>query len=267
VPPQDLVEQLARELEERLGGNLVGVYLHGSLALGCFNPQRSDIDFLVVTSRRLDARERRSIAEFALSRSAAPYPLELTVLSEADARPWRYPTPYDFHYGESLRPRVEQQLAGDAIPEADDTDHDLAGHIGLLLARGRTLVGPPAEDVFPLVPEADFRDSILRDFAWIQKPETRMGGRIYGVLNACRVLAYLRGAGILSKAEAGEWAAHALPPKLRPTAKAALAAYRSGSEEPCPERTVRRFVEELAELIDRELRQREASGKRSRVRQ
>ena len=264
--PQALVEQLARELEQRLGGNPVGVYLHGSLALGCFNPERSDIDLLVVTRRRLDEDERRSIAEFALARSNAPHPLEMTVLSESQLRPWRYPTPYDFHYGESLRARVEEQLAHGGIPEADDADFDLAGHIGLLLPRGRTLVGRPAEDVFPTVPEADFRDSILRDFAWIQNPETRMGGRIYGVLNACRVLAYLRGAGILSKAEAGEWAGHALPAELRPTATSALAAYRSGSGEPCPEETVRSFVAAVGELIDRELAQ-APSGKRSRGRQ
>jgi len=169
-------------------------------------------------------------------------------------RPWRYPTPYDFHYGESLRSRIEQQLATGAIHEVDDTDFDLAGHIGLLLARGRTVVGRPAEDVFPEVPEADFRDSILRDFAWIQKPETRMGGRIYGVLNACRVLAYLRGAGILSKDEAGEWAQDELPADLRPTAAAALAAYRSGSDEPCSEDTVRSFVAAVADLIADEYR-------------
>jgi predicted nucleotidyltransferase len=266
VPPA-VVEELARELEDTLGGNLVGVYLHGSLALGCFNPERSDIDLLVVTRRRLDPAARRSIAELALRRSNAPYPLEMSVLSQADARPWRYPTPYDFHYGESRRSRLEQQLAGGELAEVVDTDHDLAGHIGLLLARGRTLVGEPAGDVFPAVPEADFRDSILRDFAWIQKPETRMGGRIYGVLNACRVLAYLRGAGILSKAEAGDWARHALPADLRPTSAAAVAAYRSGSDEPCSDETVRGFVAALAELIDRELGQPAPSGKRSRVRQ
>lgn len=264
---QAVVEQLVRELEDTIGGNLVGVYLHGSLALGCFNPERSDIDLLAVTCHRLDPAARRSVAELALLRSNAPYPLEMSVLSEADVRPWRYPTPYDFHYGESLRSRFEQELARDELPEAGDTDHDLAGHIGLLLARGRTLVGTPAEDVFPAVPEADFRDSILRDFAWIQKPETRMGGRIYGVLNACRVFAYLRGAGILSKAEAAEWAREELPADLRPTVESALAAYRSGSGEPCPEGVVRSFVGAVAELIDRELGQPVPSGKRSRVRQ
>jgi predicted nucleotidyltransferase len=141
---QALVEQLARELEARLGGNLVGVYLHGSLAPGCFNPERSDIDLLVVTRRRLRHDERRPVAELALSRSNAPHPLVLTVVSEGDVRPWRYPTLYDFHYGESLRARVEEQLADGEIREADDTDFDLAGtSASSSRAGGRSSGAPP----------------------------------------------------------------------------------------------------------------------------
>jgi hypothetical protein len=80
-----------------------------------------------------------------------------------------------------------------------------------------------------------------------------MGGRIYGVLNACRVLAYHRGAGILSKAEAAEWALGRLPPTLRPTVAAALTAYRSGAGEPCEPTEVRRFVSSVWALVEPEL--------------
>ena len=37
---------------EILGGNLVGLYLHGSLALGGFNPRRSDVDYIAVVQAR-----------------------------------------------------------------------------------------------------------------------------------------------------------------------------------------------------------------------
>ncbi|MDO4667672.1 MAG: nucleotidyltransferase domain-containing protein [Streptococcus sp.] len=33
-----------------LGENLVGIYLHGSVAMGCFNDKKSDIDLLVVVN-------------------------------------------------------------------------------------------------------------------------------------------------------------------------------------------------------------------------
>jgi Domain of unknown function (DUF4111) len=76
-----------------------------------------------------------------------------------------------------------------------------------------------------------------------------MGGRIYGVLNACRVLAYVRGAGILSKAEAAEWALAEVPSELRPTLRRAAAAYAAGGDEPCADEEVRRFVREIAHRV------------------
>jgi predicted nucleotidyltransferase len=44
-----LLDQLLREIQAVLGTRLVGLYLHGSLAFGDFDPQSSDIDFLAVT--------------------------------------------------------------------------------------------------------------------------------------------------------------------------------------------------------------------------
>ena len=60
---------------------MVGVYLHGSLAMGCFNPDRSDIDLLVVTHKALSPQQRRAVAELMVARSGAPWPVELTVLT------------------------------------------------------------------------------------------------------------------------------------------------------------------------------------------
>jgi predicted nucleotidyltransferase len=50
------------KLSEMLGSNLVGVYLHGSLAMGCFNPHASDIDVLVITQRRVGRKKLQQTA-------------------------------------------------------------------------------------------------------------------------------------------------------------------------------------------------------------
>ena len=44
---QDLLTRLVANFRETLSKNLVGIYLHGSLAMGSFNPLTSDVDFLV----------------------------------------------------------------------------------------------------------------------------------------------------------------------------------------------------------------------------
>lgn len=260
MEPRAFAARLADDLAETLGPNLVGVYLHGSLALSCFNPARSDVDVLVVSTRELASEARRRLVELLLHRSGNPYPIELSVLTEADLKPWRYPTPYDFHFGESLRPKLLQELARGSLTLPAGPDTDLAGHIGLLRERGEVLAGPPIDEVFPPVPEADFLHSILSDLQWIRKPETRMGGRIYGVLNACRVLAYLRGAGILSKREAADWGLDALPESVRPILESSLAAYREGGDEPLSPAEARSFVAAATELVEAELVRRRPEG-------
>jgi hypothetical protein len=57
-----------------LGGNLRGVYLHGSLALGCFNAAGSDVDLLVVTQQPMPVVTKRRLAEAILRTSNAPRP-------------------------------------------------------------------------------------------------------------------------------------------------------------------------------------------------
>jgi len=42
-----LLESFVERNKEILEDSLVGIYLHGSAAMGCFNPAKSDIDLLV----------------------------------------------------------------------------------------------------------------------------------------------------------------------------------------------------------------------------
>ena len=42
-----------------LASNLVGMYVHGSIAMGCFKPDSSDIDVLVVVDQPLSVPIRR----------------------------------------------------------------------------------------------------------------------------------------------------------------------------------------------------------------
>jgi predicted nucleotidyltransferase len=62
-------QHLAEELTVILEADLVGVYLHGSAATGCFNPDRSDIDLLVVVRQTLSPEQRRAVAQLLLNAS------------------------------------------------------------------------------------------------------------------------------------------------------------------------------------------------------
>ena len=68
------VDQVCRVWLKHLKHRLVGVYLHGSSALGSFVEDASDLDILVVTEARLSRRERLSIARdvLAIDQKALP---------------------------------------------------------------------------------------------------------------------------------------------------------------------------------------------------
>jgi hypothetical protein len=53
----DLLQVMATDLPAILRGNLVGIYLWGSLTYGAFNETCSDVDCVGVTRRDLDDRE------------------------------------------------------------------------------------------------------------------------------------------------------------------------------------------------------------------
>ena len=61
--PDDLIEEFAKQSKRILQDNLVGVYLHGSAVMGCFNPDRSDIDLIVVVERPIPDAVKRDYLE------------------------------------------------------------------------------------------------------------------------------------------------------------------------------------------------------------
>jgi predicted nucleotidyltransferase len=229
---RDQVEQFVRTVQEVLADDLQGAYLHGSLAMGCFNPESSDIDLLFVIRETMTVDTKRRLAELLLSCSAAPRPIEVSFLTRQDLDPWQYPTPFDFHYSEDWRHQVEDQLRSGAWKEWNQKQHrdpDLAAHITITRSRGHCLAGQRIESVFPAVPREHYVASIVDDFEWAR--DRIVKAPVYFVLNSCRILWYLREGTLCSKEEAGEWGTRSLPERFRAMVKQALDLYRSAWED------------------------------------
>lgn len=221
------IDRLLAHLKTMLSGNLVGIYLHGSLAMGCFNAERSDIDLLVVMRHVLSVEVKRDLVQLLLRSSLAPQRIEISFLAEPDMRPFQHPLPYDLHYSESWRERYTQALATDAWRAWNDEtryDYDLAAHLTITRTRGICLYGRPILEAFPEVPPEAYASAILGDFD--EAFEKREAKPVYFVLNACRVLAFLREGRIFSKDEGGSWGLQALPQELRGIVRWELEMYR-----------------------------------------
>jgi predicted nucleotidyltransferase len=216
---KDFVTHLLEKINDILGGNLTGVYLHGSLAMGGFNPNKSDIDILVVTKSPLAMKNKGFLAELLLKYSKNPFPLEAHFLHERQLEHWEYPTSFDFHYSEYWR----QWYEDGHVDLEETTDVDLAAHITIINKLGISLAGKPIKNVFPIVPKSDYLSSILSDFN--QCIENIKQDPVYCILNIIRVYWYLKEGVICSKQEAGEWGQRNLLKDFQPTIQKALEGY------------------------------------------
>ena len=67
---EDLINRFTQSAKEILQDNLVGIYLHGSSVMGCFNPQKSDIDLIIVVDRPLSDDVKRAFMEMVVACNA-----------------------------------------------------------------------------------------------------------------------------------------------------------------------------------------------------
>lgn len=224
-----LADEFAGRAKEILGDNLVGVYLHGSAVMGCFNPAKSDIDLIVVVENALTKEVKRSFMDMvvALNDRAPAKGIEMSIVTENVCNPFVYPTPFDLHFS-AMHLNWYKDNPADYIEKMNGTDVDLAGHFMIITKRGKCLCGSPIEEVFGEVPKEAYMDSIRNDIA--EAREDIVDNTMYIVLNLARVLAYKRDGLILSKKEGGEWALANLPEQYHLLIEDALSEYEKGTE-------------------------------------
>lgn len=230
MPWKPLMDNLTADFISLLGNKLVGIYIHGSIAFGCFRWECSDVDFLAVVKGPLALDEKAALIRAILKRaSEAPEKgIEMSVVTEAVCRNFVYPTPYELHFSNAhlnaYRADTEgycQRLCG--------SDPDLAGHFAVTKAKGIAWHGRPIDEVFGEVPRSALLASIRNDIMDAQE-EGIAENPVYYVLNLCRVIACQEQGLLLSKREGGQWGIQNLPQEHWPVIQSALDAYTMGTK-------------------------------------
>ncbi|WP_010280868.1 aminoglycoside adenylyltransferase domain-containing protein [Bacillus timonensis] len=226
---KDFIFNLNKGIKEMINESYVGFYLHGSLAMGGFNTNSSDIDVLVITDKSMEIEDKRNLAQFLLDYSKSPFSIEISFLNTEQLRHWQHPCPYDFHYSELWRGRFETDLLNGTYQFLNDDIHldgDLAAHLTITYQRGICVEGKPIKEVFPLVPRSDYISSILGDYqdCLVNIEEDP----IYCSLNLLRVFWYLKEGVISSKQEAGDWGLKTFPRELSNTIHKVVDSYANG---------------------------------------
>lgn len=221
--------QFTEQAREILGDNLTGIYLHGSAVMGCYNPEKSDIDLIVVVEDSLSDGVKRKFMDMVLSlnEEGPAKGIEMSIVRKADCNPFIYPTPFELHFS-AMHIDWYKSNPEDYVTKMKGTDADLAAHFTIIKKRGKCLYGAPIDEVFAEVPKADYIDSIWNDIA--EAEDEIADNPMYLILNLARVLAYLQDSLVLSKKEGGEWALKNIPGMYHDLIKAALSEYADAAD-------------------------------------
>jgi len=197
LPPDVIValDAVATMIEQAVTPRRCVLVVHGSLALGGFEPVVSDVDVLVIVDDRppLGPTGWRKLGGDLATAAVPGRGIELSVVDlVAAARP-APPWPFLLHVatepaGAGVSPKV-------VLGEGHGGDPDLLMHYAVAREAGVTR---PARPVDELVGEVE-RPAVLRylvdELAWA----VTNAGESYAVLNAGRALRYLLDGSIVSK--------------------------------------------------------------------
>ena len=214
--------QLVAAAEAQLGSRLVGMWLFGSAALGDFDPERSDLDVQAVSSVVLPLAERQLVAQ-ALSHEALPCPvrgLEFVLYAREDLTG-------DLGPAFQLNLNTGSRMAHHAgySPE-DEPRFWFVLDVAIGREHGRSLKGPAASEVFPVLPRPLISRALREALAW-QHDHDPTGVSV--VLASCRAWAWAVDDRWLSKADAAAWASERL---ADPTAVKLALAHRADPTRP-----------------------------------
>ena len=240
--PEDIHDQIESVVEvwkKHMQSALVGVYLHGSIALNAFNPESGDIDVLVVVKESIDIDKKLDIAKDIIALDGCPRPLEMSAITLYDAQNWKNPGNCVFHYSDYWTERYLKRFSDPSaelyVVDNEFPDADVTSYIRLLNERGIVLYGEEISDVFADVSDEDFWSAISAD---VDDYDFHDYGARYLASNIIilgRILSFKETKRILSKYEAGLWMIDYVPPELKYLPESAMKIWYEGEERELPE--------------------------------
>jgi hypothetical protein len=207
-------QALASRLQELLGGDLLGVYVIGSLAWLDYHPTHSDVDILGV-AQPLPVQLKRAVVEALTHERPPARGLEFVLYGPRTGEPAEQATAFQLNLNTNP-PHV-------ALEPRDEPAHWFIVDVAMARVRSIPLIGPPAVEVLDPIPRGAILRALEASLDWHAEHEP---GSPNAVLNACRAWRYAREGRWSSKTEAGRWARTRVEDPSR--IDAALAARTSG---------------------------------------
>lgn len=245
---EELIGCLVQQTKIIFEKNLTGIYLHGSIVMGCFRAEKSDIDVLVVVKDHISNEKKRAYMDRIVewNKQAPAKGIELSIVREEVCNPFVYPTPFELHFSAAHLEWYKSD-PDDYIEKMKGTDKDLAAHFTMISHRGKAIYGKSVKEVFAEVSRENYLDSVWYDIENAQEEITE--NPTYFTLNLCRTLAFVEEHLILSKQEGGEWGLLNVPQIYRELISDALMEYQNGTVVKLNESLAREYAAYMLERI------------------
>ena len=237
----NLLEAMATDFPAILHGNLVGIYLWGSLTYDAFDETCSDVDCVGVTQRDLDDREFSELDD--------------SFKTKAEQNRWvkriemRFVIDHEF-LDKASRCCGFYHNKGNLVRHGSDGNPIIWMNIA---ESGITLWGEDAKFIAPHVSDQCLNDALLLELNYLKESLTSNADdrsdkafmyNAYAVLTACRILYSARHRTLTSKDQAYGWAMEIVPPIWRTIIHAAKEnrLRNAGSTTPELEQDAKEFV-------------------------
>jgi predicted nucleotidyltransferase len=224
-----ILDLLLKSAAQVLGNQLVGMYIFGSLASGDFDPETSDIDFLVVTTSTLPDKTIADleIMHHHLWNSGLDWARKL----EGSYIPKREIKRHNPRIGPC--PTVNE---GRFYLDTPGSDWIIQRHI--VREQGVILAGPDPKTLIDPVSAADLRRAVrgvlyewwfpmLEDPTWLREHGSEY--HAFAILTMCRALYTLENGSTVSKSDAAHWVQGKLGEDWSRVIDQALIAQKPGS--------------------------------------
>lgn len=232
---------LANKIYKAIPQDLVGVYLHGSLAMNFFDSSRSDIDLLIVVKNELSNTQKEKIMTliYEVDKNGPAKGVEMSVILEKHALSPTYPVPFLLHYSRKFKEAYLNDKTN-FIENMNGVDKDLTAHIMVTYHRGIVLIGKPIKETFKEPNKSHYIDSIYHDVKYAK--DEILQDPIYYTLNLLRVSAYLINGVILSKGEAIFWGKENIDSKYIPLLNSISNSFLNGAPLKVSELDLKEFA-------------------------
>lgn len=205
-----ILRLLFTKAQDILGYRMVGLYLYGSLSLGDFYPESSDVDFLVVTRERLPEETLAQLREMhaGIAASGLPYAARLEGSYIPREALWRYDPANNEH----------PTIGNDWPFQVGKHGPQWIIERQIVREYGVTVRGPSPRTLIEAIAPDELRAAVcavLKNFWQLQldNPEWLRPRhyQAFAVLTLCRALYTLYHGAVSSKPRAAAWAQEAYP--------------------------------------------------------